>query len=185
MALSCTADNQSSCLEMFYLTLFLLCASLAPVIGENATGVFIPFIETYLLPSSFQGYTSVASNTSTNFVNTLTANVSINTLFTAAKNATYYAFDEEFYDILGGQTPDIQLVQMQSSFFFAYEAGAWDYDKNQVWFTSSVLTHPTYISVLDLRTNNITTLDILALRNINPNGGYYFNGTMYFTVSGN
>ncbi|MCJ1227567.1 hypothetical protein MMC12_004223 [Toensbergia leucococca] len=169
---------------MFYLIVSLLCTSLAHVSADKATGVFIPPINTYLLPTPFEGYESVVGNSSTNFVNTITANASINTLFAAAKNATYYAFDEEFYDILGSQTPEIQLVQTRSS-LFAYEAGAWDYDNNQVWFTSSVLTHPTYISVLDLNTMNITTLDIPALRNINPNGGYYFNGTMYFTVIGN
>lgn len=169
---------------MFYPILLLLCVSSAPVLGYKATGVFIPSVDSYLLPSPFQGYESIAGNFSTNFVNTVTTNASTNSLFTAAKNATYYAFDEEFYDILGGQTPEISLIQTRSA-LFAYEAGAWDYDKNQVWFTSTVLTHPTYISVLDLKTNNITTLDIPALRNINPNGGYYFNGTMYFTVAGN
>lgn len=169
---------------MFYLSSFLLCASLAQVLGDKATGVFIPSVDTYLLTTPFQGYESVATNFSTGFVNTVTANTSINALFTSAKTTTYYAFDEEFYDILGGKTPEIQLVQTRST-LFAYEAGAWDFDKNEVWFTSSVLTHPTYISVLDLKTNNITTLDLPALRNINPNGGYYYNHTMYFTVSGN
>ena len=47
------------------------------------------------------------------------------------------------------------------------------------------MTHPTYISILDLETDNVTTLDIPELRYINPNGGYYFAGQMYFTVSGN
>lgn len=72
---------------------------------------------------------------------------------------------------------------MQSD-LFAYEAGAWDYDSNHVWFTSSVLTHPTYISILDSNTNNITKLNIPTLVNISLNGGYYFNGKMYFTVAG-
>lgn len=153
------------------------------VLGDKATGVFIPPIYTYLLPSPFQGYEPVVSNSSTNFINTITTNGSINALFSAAKNATYYAFDEEFYSILGGKTPDIQLIATRPS-VFAYEAGAWDYDLNQVWFTSLVLVRPS-ISILDLATNSIQTIDIPALRNITPNGGYYFNGTMYLTVAGN
>lgn len=50
------------------------------------------------------------------------------------------------------------------------------------------MTYPTYISILDLDTNNLTRLNITALdnsHNINSNGGYYFNGTMSFTVAGN
>ena len=169
---------------MFHFTLFFLWVSLTQVKCDSCTGVSIPSIDTYLLPAPFQGFESVVGNLSTNFVNTITSNASVNALFAAAKNATYYAFDEEFYDVLGSKAPNIQLVQMRSS-LFAYEAGAWDYDKNQVWFTSSIVTYPTSISILDLRTNNITALDIPALRNINPNGGYYFAGKMYFTTGGN
>ncbi|KAM0798270.1 hypothetical protein BDR22DRAFT_964841 [Usnea florida] len=169
---------------MVSLTLSLALAFSIHVLGDKATGVFIPSVDTYLLPSPFRGYEAVDTNSSTNFVNTVTANTSINTLFSAAKNATYYAFDEEFYTILGSKTPDIQLIATKPS-LFAYEAGAWDYDLNQVWFTSSVLTPPTTVSILDLATNKIQTLDIPALRNINPNGGYYFNKTIYLTTAGN
>ena len=169
---------------MLCLTVCILSTAITSVCASKATGVFIPPADTYLLPSPFQGYESVAGNVSTDFLGTTTADASVNALFQSARNATYYAFDEEFYDILGSKTPDIQLIQRRKT-LFAYEAGAWDYDKNQVWFTSAVFTPPTYISVLDLKTNNITTLYIPALRYNNPNGGYYFNGTMYFTVQGN
>jgi hypothetical protein len=47
------------------------------------------------------------------------------------------------------------------------------------------MTNPTYISILDLDTNNLTRLNIPALDNISSNGGYYFNRTMSFTVAGN
>ena len=169
---------------MVSLTLCLALTFSIRVLGDKATGVFIPPVDTYLLPSPFQGYETVDTNASTHFVNTVTANASINALFSAAKNATYYAFDGEFYTILGSKTPDIQLIATKPS-LFAYEAGAWDYDLNQIWFTSSILTPPTTISILDLATNEIQTIDIPGLRSINPNGGYYFNGTMYLTVAGN
>ena len=107
---------------MFRPVLLWLGNFLMQVACYKATGVFIPSVETYLLPSPFQGFESVAGNSSTNFVNTVTSNASVNSLFAAAKNASYYAFDQEFYDILGGKTPDIQLAQMRDS-FFAYEAG--------------------------------------------------------------
>ena len=161
-----------------------LFASLKLASGDNATGVFIPSEYTYLLPAPFEGPQAINGNFSTNYVNTVTANASINALFQSAQKATYYALDKEFYDILGGETPEIQLVQMRST-DFAYEAGAWDYDTNQVWFVGPPTSLPTYVSILDLKTNKITTPDIPGLRNINPNGGYYFEGKMYFTVLGN
>ena len=164
--------------------LFGLFASLNFALGENATGVFIPSEYTYLLPAPFQGPRAISGNFSTGYINTVTANASINALFKSAQTATYYAFDEEFYDILGGDSPEIRLVQMRST-GFAYEAGAWDYDTDQVWFTSEPNAPPTYVSILDLKTNEITTPDIPGLQNINPNGGYYFEGKMYFTVVGN
>ncbi|KUJ23749.1 uncharacterized protein LY89DRAFT_726809 [Mollisia scopiformis] len=162
----------------------LLLNLVVPALSEIAHGVFIPSTDSFLLPSPFQGDETVPTNGSTNFINTVTANASTNALLDSAINDTYYAFDEEFYDILGTKTPNIQLIETRKD-LFAYEAGAWDYDKNQVWFSSCVISHPTYISILDLNTNDITTLDIPALYNINPNGGYYFNGTMYFTTVGN
>ena len=109
----------------------ILSLALTHVLGDKATVVFIPHVYTYLLPAPFQGYETVGGNSSTHFVNTVTANASINTLFSAAKNAAYYVFDEEFNAILGGKTPDIQLIATRPS-LFASEAGAWDYDLNQV-----------------------------------------------------
>ena len=164
--------------------LLALFASLNSALGENATGVFIPSEYTYLLPDPFEGPQTVGGNFSTNYINTVTANASINALFESAQSATYYALDEEFYDILGGESPEIHPVQTRTT-DFAYEAGAWDYDTNQVWFVSQITTPPTYVSILDLETNKIVTPDIPGLRNINPNGGYYFQGKMYFTVTGN
>ena len=164
------------------LTLCASCLTLA--LGENATGVFIPSEYTYLLTTPFRGPQAVNGNFSTGFINTVTANDSVNALFSLARNATYYALDEAFYDILGGKSPDIQLVQLGPA-GFAFEAGAWDYDTNQVWFVSLSYTPPTYVSILDLKTNTITTPDIPGLRSINPNGGYYFQGKMYFAVAGN
>ena len=169
---------------MRFLVLLALFAPLTPVLSEKATGVLIPSEYTYLLPTPFEGPQSVDGNFSTNYINTVTANASINSLFKIALNATYYALDKEFYEILGGEAPDIQLVQMRST-DFAYEAGAWDYDTNQVWFVSEVTSPPTYVSILNLNTNEIVTPDIPGLRNINPNGGYYFQGKMYFAVVGN
>ena len=157
---------------MVSLALSLALAFSIHVLGDKATGVYIPPVYIYLLPSPFLGYKTVSSNSGAHFVNRVTVNASINTLFSAAKNATHYAFDVELYTILGGKTPDMQLIATRPS-LFAYEAGAWDYDLNQVWFTSSVLLPPSTISILDLVTNNIQTINIPALRNINPNGGYY------------
>ena len=124
-------SKDTSCVAMVSLTLFLALTFSIHVLGDKATGVFIPPVDTYLLPSPFQGYEAVDTNSSTNFVNTVTTNTSLNTLFSAAKNVIYYAFDEEFYTILGSKTPDIQLIATRP-LLFAYEAGAWDYDLNQV-----------------------------------------------------
>lgn len=169
---------------MAFLALLALFASSTPALGENATGVLIPSEYTYLLPTPFEGPQALYGNFSTNYINTVTYNASINALFESAQRATYYALDKDFYDILGGESPEIQLVQMRST-DFAYEAGAWDYDMNQVWFVSEPTSPPTYVSILDINTNTITSPDIPDLNNVNPNGGYYFQRKMYFTIAGN
>ena len=166
------------------LSVTLIALFLSLGVCENATGVLIPSEYTYLLPTSFQGPRAFPGNLSTDYIHTVTNNASINTLFKLAQKATYYALDKSFYDILGSEAPSIELVEMRPA-GFAYEAGAWDYDTNQVWFVSAIETPPTYVSILDLKTNTIITPDIPSLRNVNPNGGYYFQGKMYFAIAGN
>ena len=179
-----TSRCHNICSKMRLSLPLTLCACLNLALGENATGVFIPPEYTYLLPTPFQGPQAVDGNFSTNYINTVTANASINALFKSAQNATYFALDKTFYEILGGDAPEIQLIQMRST-DFAYEAGAWDYDTNRVWFTSEITSPPTYVSILDLKPNTITTPEIPELRNVNYNGGYYFQGKMYLAIAGN
>jgi gluconolactonase len=159
---------------------------LNPVASVPATGVFIPSVNTYLLPEPFKG--PEASNLgylSTGYINTQVTSDgnNITALFAAARNSTYYALDAEFYDIIGSAgTPDIQEVASSNLTSF-FEAGVWVPERNEVWFTS--LGHPGYVSILNLTSNEVTRPSIPALNNINPNGGNYFNGLVYFTAAGN
>lgn len=67
-------------------------------------------------------------------------------------------------------------------------SAVWVYDRNEVWFTSSVQVieagQSTQIYHYNLLKNSIThvtpSVDV-----VNPNGGYYFDGLVYFTTSGN
>jgi hypothetical protein len=78
------------------------------------TGVFVPPELTYLLPLPYTG------DINTNFVEAKTSNSSINGLFASARNATFYAYDAEFYDILGKE-PMITTIPSDH----AHEAGVW------------------------------------------------------------
>lgn len=105
----------------------------------------------------------------------------VNEIFAKARNATYYAFDEEFYTILGGPSPDIEEVALGSKHLY-YEGGGWLFDRNEVWMASEILT---VISVLNLETYRTTTLDIPALRDTNPVGFDYHDGLVYVACAGN
>jgi gluconolactonase len=150
------------------------------VVGIPATGVFIPSSYTYLLPEPFDGPISVLGNFSTNYLST-TSNKTVNDLFARAKKSTYYAFDQEFYEILGGHSPDISLIGSSSKDLFN-EGGTWLPDRNEVWFTSLL---PSVITVLNLKTNKYKTLDIPALEVANPLGLEYHAGTIYVACAGN
>lgn len=144
------------------------------------TGKSCPSNYTYLLPEPFMG------NLSLNFIDTNTSDAAVNQLFAQLRNATYIAYDDEFYDILGS-SPTIELVPNSTrSVDYAYEAGVWVSDHNQVWFTESITSvKPDGFSILDLGNLTITTPNLTISHGANLNGGYYFDGLVYFTASGN
>ncbi|KIW78547.1 hypothetical protein Z517_08385 [Fonsecaea pedrosoi CBS 271.37] len=154
---------------------------------ENITGVLLPGSWAYKLPIPFDGPLPIWGNLSTNFVGitTSTDNGTVNDLLAEAQNSTYYAFDEEFFDLFGGQrtAPLVRLPVREAD--YAYEAAIWLYDRNEVWFTSAVTSPPSYVSKLDLATNKITRLDIPPVAHVGVNGGYYYNGLVYFAATGN
>lgn len=147
--------------------------------GMNQSAVSIPYEYTYLLPNGFEG------NVNRTFVNgtTVPDNSTINDLLHAASQAPFISYDPEFLDIIG-PSPEIKLIQERHDDLFAYEAGVWVPCQNQVWFTSSVAqvpAKPPTVYVLDLPTSTVwklngTTGDEFA----NANGGYYFDGKVYF-----
>jgi hypothetical protein len=120
-------------------------------------------------------------NLTTNWLSTKTVNDTVNENFAKARNATYYTFDEEFYTILGGPSPDIEEVASGPKHLY-YEGGGWLFDRNEVWMASEI---PTVISVLNLETYRTTTLDIPALRDTNPVGFDYHDGLVYVACAGN
>ncbi|KAL4937496.1 hypothetical protein BDV06DRAFT_226906 [Aspergillus oleicola] len=165
-----------------YLTMAtMLCTQ---VCGRTANGIILPPELAYSLPQPFRGPEAQNGNFSTNFVNTQTQNISVNRLLREARAATYYAFDEEFYAILGGQRPPLFEIGSQAP-GSVFEAGVWVPELNEVWFTSIGSSPPTYVSILDLETHSVRRPEIPELRDVNPNGGYYFNGLVYFAIAGN
>jgi gluconolactonase len=54
---------------------------------------------------------------------------------------------------------------------------------SQVWFASYTVNNASNISVLDLGSSKIFTPNT-SIPIVNPNGGYYFNGKVYFTGQG-
>ena len=159
----------------------LSCALLVQAIAAApATGLFIPPELTYLLPQPYFGPQPSGGNLSTNWLSTTTHNQTINELFAEAKNVTYYAFDPEFYTILGGKTPEIEEVESGGDYY--YEGGEWLYDRNEVWMASLI---PLMLSSYNLKTRKFTHLDIPALYTENPAGLYYYGGLVYVSCAGN
>lgn len=101
--------------------------------------------------------------------------------------APYISYDPSFEQLI---VSDPALVA-NGSFGFAYEAGAWDPDRNEIWFTSLLQLPPklSYPSILHLSNNSVTRPKLIdssgaSVTLIQPNGGYYFNGSIYFTIAG-
>ena len=171
----------------------LLSAASLPVLaqktyGQNISGVMLDPSYAYLLPDAFTG------NITQNFVDTNTSNATINSALAAAKKAAFYAWDSEFTSIIGPNAT-IELIGQQGAgadyIPYAYEAGIWVYDYDQVWFTSSVASVPVTFSILYLNNMTIRTPQVKVPQapagTVSPNwnGGTYFNGLVYFTASGN
>lgn len=143
-------------------------------------GVSLPANFSYLLPRSFNG------NIASNFADTTTSDSQVNGLMTRAQNASYISFDNEFIDIVGTNGTVQELNGGDQPREFAYEAGIWVYDHNEVWFTSYAPTaRPIDFYILNLGTLTITKPNISIQHGPNLVGGYYFNGKVYFTVAGN
>ncbi|KAI9666277.1 MAG: hypothetical protein M1821_004212 [Bathelium mastoideum] len=139
---------------------------------KNASTVLVPYEYTYLLPSGYSGDLNLT------FVNgTKTGNDTIDSLLHSASQAPFIAYDQEFSDILGAN-PATQLIEQRPSDDFAYEAGVWVPERNEVWFTSA-WSHTIYS--FNLATHFVAPLNT-SERVIDPNGGYYFEGKVYFAT---
>jgi len=127
--------------------------------------VSVPAQDLYLLPSAPSPASTRASNIT----------------------APYTSYDPEFASLIASDP----ILVANGTFGFAYEAGAWDPDRNEVWFTSVLELPPqlSYASVLRLddgtvRRPNFTNAAGAPVQLVNPNGGYYFNGSVYFAIAG-
>jgi len=96
----------------------------------NASTVAVPYDLTYLLPGS--NFTSEYYYTFTN--GTTTTNATVNALLQSASGAAFISYDDEFLSILGAD-PVVTLVAHEAE-DFAYEAGVWVPDTNEVSLTS-------------------------------------------------
>ncbi|KAI4256806.1 MAG: hypothetical protein LQ352_001931 [Teloschistes flavicans] len=158
-------------LALLYLSVFsfLLAAAQPPI--------SIPAEDGCLLPTPY------ISNITENFIDTLTPNKTLNALFASAKKIPFIAYSPSF-TALFPPTPSIVLAAQRPD-PFASEGGVWVPPSNEVWFTSSgTVGTPIYISVLNLLTGLITRPKIVP-DVVNPNGGYFFAGQVYFTFLGN
>ena len=144
---------------------------------KTLSGVFIPPELAYLLKQPYAG------NISRNFIDTETLNSSVNAIFKAARKAQYYAYDQEFYSIIG-HSPSVRVISHGSA-PFAHESGVWVADHNQVWFTSDDTAPPQHYSILDLNTYTVKSPENPLQQGPNPTGGDYYDGIVYFAALGN
>jgi len=170
---------------MYLFITLLLPAALASVLmpqsreaaGKNQTISIDPAV-TYLLPNSFEGNVSEPFYSST-----ITHNAQIQSQLIAASSAAFISYDPEFLDLIG-PAPVLQLVA-EKSIPFADEMGTWVHDgqRNEVWMASAGVDGVSNLWVLDLNTSEVfqpkTSIPIL-----NPNGGYYHQGTVYIAGDG-
>ena len=146
-------------------------------LAQDSSVVSIPYQLTYNLPPGFK------NNLEYTFENgTSTDNSTINDLLRQASQSAFVSYDPEFNDIVGPD-PQLELIETRPNTVFAYESGVWIPDTNQVWFTSAsaevAAGAPAFASVLNLDNNEITRLNTDPPI-INPNGAYYYNGTVTF-----
>jgi gluconolactonase len=130
---------------------------------------------TYLLPSGYSG------NLQESFVDTNTTSNVENNLFASAQDAPFIAYDPEFTAIIGPNATLKLVAERERP--FAGEAGVWVPDRNEVWFTSNTENDTQSLEVLDVKTSKIYTPQT-SIPIVNPNGGCYFNGTVYITGTG-
>jgi gluconolactonase len=146
----------------------------------NNTIVSIPSAYLYKLPPTSGFFSDVPTGyVYTNF----TSDPTLSNLFASAKNAPFVSYRDEFLEILG-HDPKLVLVDETTDpkNLFAYEAGVWVYDRNEVWFTSSVqVGGPSEVRVLKMDTYEVYQANVSSGL-INANGGYYFDGLIYFTT---
>lgn len=142
--------------------------------------VHIPVEDTYLLPRPF-------NNTFTQpFIDTNVSDQSFLQRIEDARNSAFISYSTEFDNILG-PSPTVHLIA-NSSKPFAFEAGIWVPELNQIWVTAFLDPPPGYLSILDLNTSTVFQPELTgpaASVPVNPNGGYYFNGLVYLTPFGN
>ena len=146
---------------------------------RNARIGSIPIEYSYKLNSpDFNSSLAASWLGSTSDTNSTTTSV----LHDAAEEDTF-AYDDELYQIFGYK-PQSELVA-QRDHPFAAEAGVWVWDRDDIWFTGpSLLVDRTELGVLDLKTG-VMRVPNTSTPVTNPNGGYYFDGTLYFTMLGN
>ncbi|QDS77666.1 hypothetical protein FKW77_003165 [Venturia effusa] len=163
-------------MKIDYIACLANAATIASALSSNV--VSVPYEYTYLLPT----FTEDVAGT---FVNaTKTTDDSINEILASAAKAPFISYDNEFLSILGSN-PTLELVE-ERNLEFAFEAAVWVPERNEVFFTSSVLDAangiPGHFEVLNLNTkkiSNLTTSKPVIL----PNGGDYHNGLVYLTTS--
>ncbi|KAH0829725.1 putative calcium-dependent phosphotriesterase protein [Fonsecaea pedrosoi] len=139
----------------------------------------IPVVDTFFLPRPF------SSNLTDSFVQT-DAPGPTGAQIQADPSSPYICFDDEFAGLLQGEP----VLAVNQSGLTAFEAGAWAPEGNAVWFSSAIgVAQFGKVQVFHLDNSTVTTpalhttqTQLLPLAN--PNGGYYFNGTVYFVLAG-
>lgn len=131
----------------------------------------------YLLPPTYQG------NLSQNFLDTKTNNSAINDLFAAGRGAPFVSYDPEFLSIIGENSTLELLAENENPVF--RESGVWLWDRNELWFTTQGYGpgNASYLLAVNLKTSEVYTPNT-SLPILSPNGGYYFNGTVYIAGEG-
>ncbi|KAI1269069.1 hypothetical protein F5Y18DRAFT_175702 [Xylariaceae sp. FL1019] len=170
-------------------TALLLLLSPQPLLSQHLRNPNLASLDaelTYLLPIPFTG------NLTSDFVgSTNVVNETVSGALYAAEKAPFVSYSDEFEDLVGNASIVVANHGMSLSGPVAYEAGIWLPDHDEVWFTSSIRGGPTEIYIYSLENDTVFQPELKAAKGWeeyvpvpNPNGGYYFDGAVYFGVFG-
>lgn len=140
----------------------------------------------FQLPRQFQG-----NLTQTFVAGTTVQNDTVASSLEKATKSLFVSYTPEFDALIASAEPEL-VSNASFPFSWAGEGGTWVPELNQIWHTSLLYNGAMdiYVTFLDNNTSIKPNFTVAPGFNVqlplaNPSGAHYFNGTVYFCLTGN